>query len=93
MNHFQPSIPTCVARWKKQLVDPFHLPRRQRLCHSQFGRSTWGKNLLVLSEGKTGAYGSKENIFERPCTLSVAQLTGCKTSPAQGSLIRLGGSY
>jgi len=22
------------------------------------------KNLLVLSEGKTGAYGSKENIFE-----------------------------
>jgi len=26
------------------------------------------KNLLVLSEGKTGAYGSKENIFERPCT-------------------------
>jgi len=41
------------------------------------------KNLLVLSEGKTGAYGSKENIFERPCTLSVAQLTGCKTSPAQ----------
>lgn len=36
------------------------------------------KNLLVLSEGKTAAYGSKENIFERPPTLRVAQLTGCK---------------
>lgn len=36
------------------------------------------KNLLVLSEGKTAAYGSKENIFERPATFTVAQLTGCK---------------
>lgn len=36
------------------------------------------QNLLVLLEGKTAAYGSKENIFERPHTLRVAQLTGCK---------------
>lgn len=36
------------------------------------------KNLLVLSEGKTAAYSSKENIFERPATFIVAQLTGCK---------------
>jgi len=36
------------------------------------------KNLLVLSEGKTAVYGSKENIFERPSTFTVAQLTGCK---------------
>lgn len=36
------------------------------------------KNLLVLSEGKTAAYGSKENIFEHPATFTVAQLTGCK---------------
>lgn len=36
------------------------------------------KNLLVVSEGKTSAYGSKESIFERPQTVSVAQLTGCK---------------
>ncbi len=36
------------------------------------------KNLLVLLEGKTAAYGSKENIFKRPHTLRVAQLTGCK---------------
>ncbi len=36
------------------------------------------KNLLVLSEGKTVAYGPKENIFESPATFTVAQLTGCK---------------
>lgn len=36
------------------------------------------KNLLVLSEGKTAAHGSKENIFERPASFTVAQLTGCK---------------
>jgi len=36
------------------------------------------KNLLVLSEGKTAAYGSKEKIFEHPHTVRVAQLTGCK---------------
>lgn len=36
------------------------------------------QNLLVLSEGRAIAYGPKENIFERPGTLRVAQLTGCK---------------
>ena len=36
------------------------------------------KNLLVLSEGKIAAYDSKENIFEHPPTVRVAQLTGCK---------------
>lgn len=36
------------------------------------------KNLLVLSQGKTSAYGSKESVFERPATFTVAQLTGCK---------------
>ncbi len=36
------------------------------------------KNILVLSKGKTAAYGSKADIFERPPTLTVAQLTGCK---------------
>lgn len=35
-------------------------------------------NLLVLLEGKTAAYGAKENIFEHPATSEVAQLTGCK---------------
>ncbi len=36
------------------------------------------KNLLVLADGKTVAYAPKENIFEQPRTLRVAQLTGCK---------------
>uniref|UniRef100_UPI003593590A molybdate ABC transporter permease subunit n=1 Tax=Nostoc sp. TaxID=1180 RepID=UPI003593590A len=36
------------------------------------------KNLLVLSEGKISTYGSKESIFERPHTVGIAQLTGCK---------------
>jgi molybdate transport system permease protein len=37
-----------------------------------------GKNLLVVSDGRTHAYGSKTDIFERPATFTVAQLTGCK---------------
>ncbi len=36
------------------------------------------KNLLVLSGGKTEAYGTKESIFERPRTFTTAQITGCK---------------
>lgn len=36
------------------------------------------KYLLVLSEGKISAKGSKAQIFERPHTVSIAQLTGCK---------------
>lgn len=35
-------------------------------------------NLLVLSAGKVIAYGSKADIFERPATFTVAQLTECK---------------
>jgi molybdate transport system permease protein len=36
------------------------------------------QNLLVMEEGKAIAYGSKHDIFERPNTAGVAQLTGCK---------------
>jgi molybdate ABC transporter permease protein len=36
------------------------------------------QNLLVLFEGKTAAYGTKESIFERPRTFTTAQITGCK---------------
>jgi len=35
-------------------------------------------NLLILSEGKVIAYGPKAEIFERPTTFRVAQLTECK---------------
>lgn len=36
------------------------------------------QDLLVLERGKAIAYSSKQNIFEHPNTVSVAQLTGCK---------------
>ncbi len=36
------------------------------------------QNLLVLSAGKVIAAGQKQTIFERPGTLTVAKLTGCK---------------
>ena len=36
------------------------------------------RDLLVLERGHAIAYGSKYDIFERPGTFSVAQLTGCK---------------
>jgi molybdate transport system permease protein len=34
------------------------------------------QDLLVMERGKAIAYSSKQNIFERPNTVSVAQLTG-----------------
>ncbi|MBH8551687.1 molybdate ABC transporter permease subunit [Nostocaceae cyanobacterium CENA357] len=41
-------------------------------------------NILVLSQGQAIAYGSKEDIFERPPTYTVAQVTECKNfSPAR----------
>ena len=36
------------------------------------------KNLLVLAEGRTIAFDTKEHIFDRPRNFTVAQLTGCK---------------
>ena len=36
------------------------------------------QNLLVLDRGEAIAADSKQNIFEQPKTVSVAQLTGCK---------------
>jgi ABC-type sulfate/molybdate transport systems ATPase subunit len=35
-------------------------------------------NLLVLEHGKAVHHGSKYDIFERPMTVGVAQITGCK---------------
>ncbi|MCX7708998.1 MAG: sulfate/molybdate ABC transporter ATP-binding protein [Clostridia bacterium] len=34
--------------------------------------------VVILSEGKVAASGGKEQIFEKPPTLSAARLTGCK---------------
>jgi molybdate ABC transporter permease protein len=36
------------------------------------------ENLLVLEQGQAIAWGEKQQIFERPTTVSVAKLTGCK---------------
>jgi molybdate ABC transporter permease protein len=36
------------------------------------------ENLLVLEQGQAIAWGAKQQIFERPPTVSVAKLTGCK---------------
>lgn len=42
------------------------------------------QKLLVLDQGKIAAAGDKQTIFDRPGTLAVAQLTGCKNlSPIQ----------
>ncbi|NEP43927.1 MAG: molybdate ABC transporter permease subunit, partial [Okeania sp. SIO2H7] len=45
-----------------------NLEEAYRVCH----------DLLVIEGGKIVAQGVKQNIFERPPTLSVAKLTGCK---------------
>ncbi|WP_414553121.1 molybdate ABC transporter permease subunit [Anabaena sp. CCY 0017] len=39
-------------------------------------------HLLVLSQGQAIAYGSKQDIFERPPTYTVAQVTECKNFSA-----------
>ncbi|MGQ9869249.1 sulfate/molybdate ABC transporter ATP-binding protein [Leptodesmis sp.] len=36
------------------------------------------QKLLVVDQGKVAAVGDKQAIFDRPGTLAVAQLTGCK---------------
>ena len=35
-------------------------------------------NLLVLERGKAVQYGCKQEVFKRPRTVTVAQITGCK---------------
>jgi molybdate transport system ATP-binding protein/molybdate transport system permease protein len=37
-----------------------------------------GQELLVLARGKVVAHGPKEEIFQRPPSVEVARLTGCK---------------
>lgn len=34
--------------------------------------------MLVLARGKTAAHGPKEELFQRPPSVEVARLTGCK---------------
>ncbi|HEY9626831.1 MAG TPA: sulfate/molybdate ABC transporter ATP-binding protein [Coleofasciculaceae cyanobacterium] len=37
-----------------------------------------GETLVVMEQGQVTACGTKQSIFERPSTVSLAQLTGCK---------------
>ncbi len=39
-------------------------------------------NLLVMEQGRAVQYGCKHDIFEKPSTVAVAQLTGCKNFSA-----------
>lgn len=39
-------------------------------------------NLLVLEQGRAVQYGCKHDIFEKPSTVGVAKLTGCKNFSA-----------
>jgi len=55
------------SQMEKQLIETLSTYQGVTLCHHNLEEAyRVCKNLLVLSEGKTGAYGSKENIFERP---------------------------
>ncbi|MBE9125922.1 molybdate ABC transporter permease subunit [Coleofasciculus sp. LEGE 07081] len=58
-----------LSRYKGVTLFITHkLEEAYRICH----------NLLILSDGKIIADGSKEEIFERPPTFKAAQVTECK---------------
>lgn len=63
-----------------QLQETFAAYRRPTLLvtHNIEEAYRLGEQLLVLSRGKVVAFGPKEEVFRRPPTREVAQLTGCK---------------
>jgi molybdate transport system permease protein len=63
-----------------QLQETFAAYRRPTLLvtHNIEEAYRLGEQLLVLSRGKVAAFGPKEEVFKRPPTREVAQLTGCK---------------
>jgi molybdate transport system permease protein len=76
-----------------QLQETFAAYRRPTLLvtHNIEEAYRLGEQLLVLSRGKVAAFGPKEEVFRRPPTREVAQLTGCKnfsraTKNADGSV-------
>ena len=69
-----------------QLQEAFAAYRRPTLLvtHNIEEAYRLGEQLLVLSRGRVTAFGPKEEVFRRPPTREVAQLTGCKNfSPAR----------
>ncbi|HEY2108713.1 MAG TPA: sulfate/molybdate ABC transporter ATP-binding protein [Candidatus Acidoferrales bacterium] len=63
-----------------QLQETFAAYRRPTLLvtHNMEEAYRLGTRLLVLSRGRVVASGAKERIFERPPSVEVARLTGCK---------------
>ena len=63
-----------------QLQEAFAAYRRPTLLvtHNIEEAYRLGEQLLVLSRGRVTAFGPKEEVFRRPPTREVAQLTGCK---------------
>ena len=63
-----------------QLQEVFAAYRRPTLLvtHNIEEAYRLGEQLLVLSRGRVAAFGPKEEVFRRPPTREVAQLTGCK---------------
>jgi molybdate transport system permease protein len=63
-----------------QLQETFAVYRRPTLLvtHNMEEAYRLGARLLVLSRGKVAASGAKERIFQRPPSVEVARLTGCK---------------
>jgi molybdate transport system permease protein len=63
-----------------QLLETFATYRRPALVvtHNIEEAYRLADHLLVLSRGRVAAFGAKDEIFRRPPSFEVAQLTGCK---------------
>lgn len=68
------------SQLEAQLQDIFATFRRPTLLvtHNIEEAYRLGDQMLVLSRGRVAAFGAKEEIFQRPPSLEVARLTGCK---------------
>lgn len=68
------------SQLETQLYETFAAYRRPTLLvtHNVEEAYRLGERLLVLAHGRVAACGAKEEIFRRPPTVEVAQLTGCK---------------
>ncbi len=72
----------------KQLIDSLSDYRGVTLFVSHNREEAYRicRNLVVLSEGRVAAVGSKEDIFTKPPTLAAARLTGCKNISVAGRI-------
>jgi ABC-type sulfate/molybdate transport systems ATPase subunit len=68
------------SQMEAQLQETFATYRRPALLvtHNIEEAYRLGGRMMVLSRGKIAAFGAKEDVFRRPASVEVAQLTGCK---------------